>query len=445
YYLLAPFYWVTGGSSIGLSLGALAINGASVVGMGLIAKRRAGTAAMAATFLGTALLMRTLGAEFLGDFWNTFITVMPFGLLAFLTWSMLDGDRWALPIGVFVATFLAQTHVGFVVLALLLLALGGAGLVLSARRDGGPEWWRTLVRPGLVSGALGSLLWLPPLIDLATGPPRNLVNAVRWFRTTDGTPHTMLDGLRVIGGQFGIRPEWATTKVAPNVLDGQSPYLADPIVPWTLLAVIAGAVVLWRRGGTGRHLVVVTAATVAVGVLAVARTVGPAFQYRLLWTHIPALVAFVVVALAAWRLLSSRAPAARRGVTAVVAVALLVLTGVNVVTAATAGVPNPAETAAMSSVSSQVLDHVGDTEGTVLVSDPYSGAAWYARGIVLQLEKEGIDAAVPPERTWEAAEHRVHRGGPVAVRLVVVMNGGGDPVAGQSGPCPDRRVVGRQR
>jgi hypothetical protein len=40
YYLLAPFYWVTGGSSIGLALGALAINGASVVGMGLIARRR---------------------------------------------------------------------------------------------------------------------------------------------------------------------------------------------------------------------------------------------------------------------------------------------------------------------------------------------------------------------------------------------------------------------
>lgn len=422
YYILAPFYWVTGGSSIGLSLGALAINGGSVVGMGLIARRRAGTAAMAATFLGTALLMRTLGAEFFGDFWNCFITVMPFGLLIFLAWSMLDGDRWALPVGVFVATFLAQTHVGFVILALPLLALGAGGLVLSTRRNDAPDRWRSLVRPGVVSAALGSVLWLPPLVDIANGPPGNLSNAIKYFRTTDEAPRSVSEGLRVMSGQFGIRPEWAT-KVEPYSFLGESRYIYSPVVPWLLVLVAASAAFVCRRKGTGRSLVLMAAASFGVGVLAVARTVGLAFQYRLLWTYIPAVVGFLIVALAAWELISSRGgPNVRRGAVAIASTALLVLTGVNVVTAATAGVPNPDETAAMRSLSSQVLEFVDDSDGPVLVVDPFSGAAWYARGIVLQLDRNGIDAVVLPENSWEVSEHRVQRKGPVAVELVVVSD-----------------------
>ncbi|HET6949830.1 MAG TPA: hypothetical protein VFI47_05630, partial [Acidimicrobiales bacterium] len=136
FYLLAPFYWLTGGLAIGMNLGALAINGGSVAGMGLIARRRGGTPLMLLTLLGCTLLLRTLGAEFAHDPWNCFITTLPFGLMIFLAWSMWCGEAWALPVGAVVATFLTQTHIGFVVLALPLLAWGGLGLAVSAWRGG---------------------------------------------------------------------------------------------------------------------------------------------------------------------------------------------------------------------------------------------------------------------------------------------------------------------
>ena len=116
FYVLAPFYWLTGGMSVSISIGALVINGASVAGMALVARRLGGTPLMLVTLLANALLMRALSGEFLQDPWNCFVTTLPFGLLVFLSWAMWRGEFWALPVGAGVFTFLAQTHVGFVAL-----------------------------------------------------------------------------------------------------------------------------------------------------------------------------------------------------------------------------------------------------------------------------------------------------------------------------------------
>ena len=43
FYLLAPFYHWCGGASIGMNLGALAINGGALAGMLLVARRHGGT------------------------------------------------------------------------------------------------------------------------------------------------------------------------------------------------------------------------------------------------------------------------------------------------------------------------------------------------------------------------------------------------------------------
>ena len=62
------------------------------------------------------------------------MTVLPFLLLAFLAWTMGCGDRWAVPVGAVVASFLVQTHVGYALPALVLAVLGFAGLVWRTRR-----------------------------------------------------------------------------------------------------------------------------------------------------------------------------------------------------------------------------------------------------------------------------------------------------------------------
>jgi hypothetical protein len=133
--VLALPYRLLGASSIALPLGALAINGASVAGMAVVARRRGGIPLMLITLLGCALVMRSFGPEQLRLPWHAWVTVFPYGLLVFLTWAMACGDRRALPVAVLVGSFVAQTHVGYVALALPLVALGAAWLVASHRRD----------------------------------------------------------------------------------------------------------------------------------------------------------------------------------------------------------------------------------------------------------------------------------------------------------------------
>lgn len=433
FYLLAPFYWLTGGSSVGPHLGALAINGAAVAGMILIARRRGGPGLMVCTALGCALLMRTLGAEFLQDPWNNYLPVVPYGLLIFLTWSMACGETWALPIAVGVTSFLAQTHVGFVALGVPLLLWGAAWLVVSALRSPeSAERRRRLTRMGLISVGIAAVAWLPPLVDAASSTPSNISSAWTWFREADDGTHTLAEGVRVVTAQFGLVPEWLTTK-QPFGTFGQSSFLDAAPVPWLLLPVAFAAAVLWRsrtvEDGTAanrdrRHVVAIVALTLGLGAVAVMRTVGPAFDYRLRWTWVPPMVGLVMTLWASWLVVvrTSAGRAAARWLVPASIAGLALLGGVNSFTAALSSTPYEADSEVVEVLTPQVVAALPDDDGAVIVREPYRQAAWYARGLVLELERRGFDARVDPGLALHFGEHRVYDDGPVAAELVVVQD-----------------------
>ena len=176
-----------------------------------------------------------------------------------------------------------------------------------------------------------------------------------------------------------------------------------------LAVLVVAGVVLWRRDVAGvLSLLATLAVTFVLGIVAVARTVGLAFDYRLRWTYIPAMVGLVIIGWAGWTLVAERWPrAGSRVLTPVVLAALAVVGGVNVYTAATAGTPQNDDSAAVASLTEQVLDHLPETEGTVLVTDTLHSGAWHARGLVLQLERRGIDVGVEESLANEYGRHRV--------------------------------------
>src|SRR5262249_16121631 len=136
FYLLAVPYRLLGSSSVAVSVGALAINAATIAALGWIAYRRGRTPLLLCMLAGLSVLILGLGGEFLRSPGNPALPVLPYALMLLLTWSMVCGELWALPSATAVATFLMQTHVGFVVLALPLLFGGAAFLVARSRVRG---------------------------------------------------------------------------------------------------------------------------------------------------------------------------------------------------------------------------------------------------------------------------------------------------------------------
>ncbi len=448
FYVLAPFYWLAGGRAFGLSIGALAINGASIVGLALVARRRGGTPLMLLTLLGSTLLLRTLGADFVRDPWNCFITTLPFALLIFLAWSMWCGEAWALPIAAGVATFLAQTHIGFVVLALPLVVWGALGLLVAAVRPPGgrgaaepapgpepggegdagdtgtkrPTVLRLAVAAVLSAGVL-AVLWAPTFVDVLIHDPSNLGLIRAWFGGGGGDAHSVGVGWRVMSGQFAALPEWLTTKRA-FLLSGETPYLEHAPLPLLLVPVAAAAVVLWRRGTrVARSYVATLVLVFAVGVVAVARTVGPAFDYRLRWTFVVGMLGLLAIAWAAWGMAARRWPGVERRVLVPLTLGAIVVVGVvNAVTGATVGSPQAGDSATMNSLVPQVIDALGDVDGPVLVDDGLQGGAWQARSLILELEKAGYDVVVPADRGAVYGRQRVVQDDDFATRLVITAD-----------------------
>ncbi len=419
FYVIAPFYWLTGGSSLGLVLGALAVNLATVVGILAIARRRGGTPLVLCSLVACLLLTRSLGPEFLGDAWNLTLPVLPFLLLAFVTWSMMAGEAWALPAGAAVATFLVQTHVGYLITAAPLFACGALGLVLAARRDRGPAWWRPLGRAAAVTIGVLAVLWLPPAIDLVINTPSNASEVYRYFRDPGDAGHTIAEGWRVATGQFTLPPEWLTGKLPAGLL-GESRYFYSSPLPVLLVPVAAATIVLWRRSRDARGLVVTLALMLALVVVSVMRTVGSVWDYRLRYTWVPPLVAAVVVLWATWLVVARRWPGIGRALVPAGLAVAVALAGVNAVSGVRAGTPHEDHAEAVEALSAPVIDAYDGADGRVVVIELVGVAGpTYSRALVLQLERAGIDVKVDPRIGYAFSPGRVHDGGPVAARLVV--------------------------
>jgi hypothetical protein len=422
YYLLAVPYRLFGSDMNALMVGSLAVNGAAVVTMGLVARRVGGLGAGLVMLVAASAVSRSLGMELLTDPWVCWITVLPLGTFCLLTWAMADGRIWSLPVTAIVATFLMQTHVGFVPITLPALLVGTVWLAVRVRRSR-PERTRALVGAGGLSLAALAVLWFPPLWDEWEGSG-NLSTIVRWFRDNTETPHTLTDGARIVGGQFALVPDWITGTRRIG-FDGATSLLRTTLLPVLLVPFLVALVVAFRRRDrVARALLVMSAVTVAAGVVAVARTTGTMYEYRLLWTWTLAAVVTAAAAIALWRWLGPRLPAvARPAVTVALLVVLLGLTVAQTVDALDADRSYAWDSPDVAQAVAQATRHLRREGGQVLVSGETFVGNWYQQGVLLALEHDGFDARVVRDAAEIYGHHRErdpHR--PVQADLLVLAN-----------------------
>jgi hypothetical protein len=440
FYVLAGPYRLLGSHTWGLHVGVLLVNGACIVGMALIARRRGGVPLFLLTLIGLGLLVQGLGPDFIRDPWNPWLPVLPFGLLVFLTWEMTCGATWALPVAAAVSTFCVQTHIGYGLLAVPLLLWGAGALLLRWRRSGAPDR-RQLAGAGAIAALVLAVLWLPPLIEQVTDGQRgNLQEITSYFRNDDGQEkHSAVEGLRLLSSQLGWHPQWVSGWPDFDFLSGEPDVLQRAASPVLLVPLVAGLVLLWvLRVRNSRSFVALSGLLVAVGILWVTRTLGPVFTYRVMWEAVVGMVLSIGAAWGVWALLVRSLGRGASQVLAALALAVLVVVTVPNVGRATEQ-PITSFTDrwddALAAMVPEVLDGLPDREGDVILRCDQDEGCIVLAGLFLELEERGLRPRVESEGgvVSSNAEHRVHHGGPVRAVLHIGVQESFDDVMEREG------------
>jgi hypothetical protein len=409
FYLLAVPYRLVGSRAIGLGIGALLINAAALIGIAVVARRRGGLPLLLVTLVGLATVVHGFGPRFWADPWNPYVVVLPFALVLFLVWEMACGQSWALPVGAVVATFCTQTHVGYAPLTLPLVAAGAVALVVQARL---PEQRRGLWRAAAWTLVGLAVLWLPPVAQQLQAGPGNLRKVIRYFGRGEES-HSVVEGVRAVVSQLAAVPEWVSGDRSFDRFTGEPFFLGHTPFPLLLAPlVVVVALLVRRRHGPALRLAAVVGGAMVLGAASVARTTGPAFDYRLRWNSLVAMVALVLMVWGMWLLLPDgvRGRLSRPGAMAAVGLVVL-LSATSAVNAARAGVPHAERSEVTHALEGPVLRSLPTGTGPILVDAVDPGGAVYQPALVRRLERRGVDARVPIEGRDSYGAHRVLRDG----------------------------------
>lgn len=429
FYALALPYRLSGSSSIGINLGALLINGLSVVGILLLAHRRGGAPLLWAAAVGCALLLRGLGPLFLIEPWNPSVPVLPFGLFLFLVWEITCRGAWAIPVAAAVGTFCVQTHIGYVPLVLPLAALGVASFLWSARRA--PDralGRRSLVRSAALTAGVLGLMWLPPVVQELRGGTGNLSRSADYFLEGEGEAHTLADGYANVAVQFAASPEWISGHLELTPFTSEPDLVAGAPLPVLLVPFLLGALVWWRRrSASALRLVALTTVAAGLSVLAVSRTLGPIYHYRLGWTRVVSMAAVLSTAWALWTVVVGRWPRVeRRLLVPLSLVALVAVAATGVPRFARSGPPLEGFSDDLELLAPELVRELSSGEGPVIFRCDGDEGCIYLAGLFLWFERHRIEAQVDTLGGVVAsgAPHRSYDGGPVRAVLHVGLDAG---------------------
>lgn len=339
FYALVPLYVLAGERTRGLPAAQMLVNLLAVVAVVAVVGRRHGLRLGLWSAAASVVYLLALGPSRLMYPWNPLVlgptTLLTLVLAAEAAAGSVGALAWATAVG----TLAVQAELSVVPIVGFGLLAGLVGLLLGRRTaprersastaaggsrasapgtSSSPRLGRR-ISAGAVSWvamlgvAVAALLWVPPLVQQATGRPGNIGQVVRFFTTSHpglGSGHSWHSALYVVGAQLTLVHLGLG---GPGIV---APSMAASMA--ALAVVAADAVVVTVAGLRLRSRITVAFGVVTGGGLAVAaasasRIIGPIHVYLVAWMAILDVLAAIGsgAAVACWWCLRRDAPGRR--------------------------------------------------------------------------------------------------------------------------------------
>jgi hypothetical protein len=397
FYVLAPVYRALGSHSFGLLIGALLLNAAAVVGVALVARRRAGVGFAVAALAGATILSNSLGSVFLRSPWTPNLIVLPFMLVVLLSWSLAEGDTVALPWAALVASFIVQMHLAPTLPIVFTLV---AGSVLGARRlrsNGLPDPSPAPGRRVLLAAGVLAAMWFLPFMDVVTHSGGNLQSVVHYFLTTSPSG-TLAGGYHVVARQLAIPPPWLGRNPLPHGDLWIGAVARHGAIPWIGMMLVLAVVAAWRAGQhRALRFGVVVAAALVAEMIGISRIAGPLYHWDLTYVPVTAMLAALAGVYCAWSALPTRNRLARPAAGVLLIGALVVPASMLTVTSSDpARLQDYDGSVGISLVERDTLRSLRGAKDPVFVRVLDSSPSGYGNvaAMVLVLEQHGVHAVV---------------------------------------------------
>lgn len=434
FWLLAPGYRLFGSSAWAMEAAtvSLQIGWASVALW--IGQRRGGLLGLVTVAAIVAMSIRGYGLIVLIQPWNPYLPLLAWLVVLLACWSVLVGDHLMLIALTVAATFVAQTHIPYLVLAGSLGIL--AVMVVAARtlrRDGRRSEFIALGS----SAAIFVVMWLGPAIDQWRRDPGNIRRLIDHFTSPSE------DTLGLVGGVEVLLRHLDVLHAYGGLLTGTGSFVDASLDPggviWPGMIVLVawiGSVVVSiqldrsrRRISARTYLHLTVAITLVLSLFSMMRIFGLVWYYLTLWawgTTTLALVATCWTAVA-WMRARERTVDMRVLTVAIGAMAALLTVTTSV---AAVGTDHPEE---------RLGETLGElVEPTAAALDGGVGAAtgsdgryvvrWedvahfgsQGYGLVNELERDGFDVGVYDTWRVPVTQHRVIPPEQVTAEVILV-------------------------
>lgn len=424
WFAMLPVYLIGGRSSDALMAAAASVHLLSVAAVIFLARRRGGWMFAGLSALALLAVVRSSGTDFMIEPWNPWLALLPFAVFVFLVAEVLapnhtNGspedspsrglDSAFLVLAVVVGSHCVQSHAGYVLL--VVPPIGVMILVQTIRRfrlrrsNGSPSP-SGLLGPTLVGAVTALLMWSPALLDQIRRRPGNLSILWQHFGSPEEPTLGLQKSIEIVTTQMNVFGPWL---LGPEA--GQS-----SLVRWIGFTIFVGVVIASfvatgraRSHTNSRTMLSILVGFLLLGSLSILRIFGPYYEYtvRWFWLLTSLTLAYGIFIVASESKLFDRRERFSPAASKFMGVLLAVLSSVAVIQVVDrVKLPGATDSKILSGLIEGVTEKL-DSSRTYQIRfyDPYTLNAT-GFGLLLELERRGLDVKVSPEFAAAALPHR---------------------------------------